>query len=198
MQIGKQVIPLGFWPLLITFMPWLAFKIILLIPASNELMMVKIAISAAAAICVFQSLKGVHKSIIAWGSLSFFAISLVMVVGLENNWYLAHLGVFSNGTLALLTWMSILLGNPFTIAYARQCVDPKYWETAAFIHINYRITAAWGLSFTVCAADAFVRLKYPSIPWYISEFIDDLSMLAAIIFTKHYSGHNKTAKTNSI
>jgi len=188
------VIFLGFWSLLLTFLPWIAFKVILLIPAFDKLLMVKVAISAAALICVIQTFCGVHKGIIAWGSLLFFGISTVMVTVLTDIWYLTYLGFLSNATLALLTWASLLLGNPFTLAYARECVDPKYWKTDRFMHVNYMITAVWGLSFTACAADALVRLKYPFIPWYVSEIFDDTAMILAIIFTKHYSGQNKTVK----
>lgn len=178
---------MNFWSILLTFLPWIAFKVILLIPGFDELLMIKIGISVAAAICAYQSYVGLNKGIIAWGSLGFFALSLVMVVGLTNIWYLYHLGVFSNGTLACLTWVSVLLGKPFTLSYAKQSVDPKYWDSPGFIHKNYRITAAWGISFTLCVVDSLLRLQYPGIPWYVSEVFDDATMLAAILFTKHFS-----------
>ena len=178
---------MSFWSILLTFLPWIAFKLILLIPLFDELLMVKIAITVAAAICVYQSCIGLNKGIIALGSVGFFALSLVMVVGLTNVWYLYHLGVFANGTLAFLTWISVLLGKPFTLSYAKQSVDPKYWDSPGFINKNYRITAAWGLSFTICVVDSLTRLQYPEIPWFVSEFVDDASMLAAILFTKHFS-----------
>ena len=183
--------------LLLTFLPWIAFKAILLIPGFDELMMLKIGISVAAAICAYQSYSGLNKGIIAWGSLSFFALSLIMVVGLTNVWYLYHLGVFSNGTLALLTWISILVGNPFTFSYAKEFTDPKYWTAPGFIHKNYMITAAWGMSFTVGLVDALLRLNYPEIPWYVSEFIDDLSMAAAIVYTKHLSKTPSSSETEN-
>lgn len=171
--------------LLLTFLPWIVFKVILLIPGFDELMMLKIGITVAAAICGYQTYTGVNKGLIAWGTGSFFAISLIMVVGLTNIWYVMHLGIFSNGTLALLTWSSILVGNPFTLSYAKEFTDPKVWDSPRFIHKNYMITAAWGMSFTVALIDAFVQLQYPGIPWYVSEFVDDISMVAAIYFTKH-------------
>ena len=173
--------------LLSTFLPWIVFKVILLIPGVDELLMLKIGITAAALICAYQSYTGLNKGIIAWGTMSFFALSLVMVVGLTNVWYMFHLGIFSNGTLALLTWVSILLGKPFTLSYAKQYVDPKLWDSPGFIHKNYKITAAWGMSFTIALVDSLVRLQYPGIPWFVSECIDDLSMVAAIYYTKHLS-----------
>lgn len=173
--------------LLLTFLPWIVFKVILLIPGFDELLMLKLGITVAALICAYQSYSGLNKGIIAWGTMSFFGVSLVMVVGLTNVWYMFHLGVFSNGTLALLTWISILLGKPFTLSYAKQYADPKVWDSPRFIHKNYMIAAAWGMSFTIALVDSLIRLQYPGIPWFVSECIDDLSMVAAIYFTKHLS-----------
>ncbi len=173
--------------LLLTFLPWIAFKLISLIPLFDELIMVKIAISAAAAICIYQSLIGLNKGIIAWGSVSFFLLSFFMVVVITNIWFLGHLGVLANGTLVLLTWNSVLFGDPFTLSYARKMVDEKYWDSPQFIHKNYQISAAWGIAFTISLVDALIKLKYPGIPWYITEIIDDSSMLAAVFFTKYYS-----------
>lgn len=175
------------WSLLLTFLPWIAFKVILLIPGFDELLMLKIGITVAAFICAYLTYKGVNKGLIAWGTMSFFCVSLVMVVGLTNIWYLRHLGVFSNGTLAVLTWMSILRGDPFTLSYAKEYTNPKVWDSPGFIHKNYMITAAWGMSFTIALVDAFLKMQYPEIPWYASEGIDDLSMVAAMYFTKHLS-----------
>jgi hypothetical protein len=173
--------------LLLTFLPWIVFKVILLIPGFDELVMLKIGITVAAAICAYQTYTGLNKGIIAWGTMSFFGLSLIMVVGLTNVWYMLHLGIFSNGTLAVLTWLSVLFGNPFTLSYAKQFADPKVWDSPRFIHKNYMITAAWGMSFTIALVDSLIRLHYPGIPWYVSECVDDLSMVAAMYVTKHLS-----------
>jgi len=178
---------MSFLAMILAFAPWVAFKIILYLPFFNELTMLKIGLVTAASISAYRILKGLDKGLIAWGSGAFFGFSLIMVVGLTNVWYMIHLGVFSNGTLALMTWASVVLGNPFTLAYAKQTVDSKYWDTPRFIHKNYKITAAWGLSFSIGVVDALLKQQYPEIPWYVFEIIDDSAMLAAILFTTHLS-----------
>ena len=173
--------------MLYAFLPWIAFKMILLIPVSDKLLTLKIALFTAAGICIYRALKGLDKGVIAWGSGTFFVFSLIMVVGLNNVWYMNHLGVFSNGTLASLVWISILRGEPFTLAYAKQRIDPKYWDAPLFIHKNYRITAAWGFSFSIGLVDALLRLQYPGVPGYVFEIVDSGAMLVAILFTTHLS-----------
>jgi len=186
------------WSLMLSFLPWIVFKVILFIPGFDQVLMLKIGITAAASICAYQTYKGLNKGIIAWGTMSFFTLSMIMVVGMTNIWYMFHLGIFSNGTLALLTWLSILSGNPFTLAYAKQSVDPKFWDSPRFIHKNYIITAAWGLSFTIALVDTLVRMHYPEIPWYVSEFIDDISMVAAMCVTKHLSKHPQPSAAEAV
>lgn len=177
------------WSMVLAFAPWIAFKLILLLPIAEELLVVKIkaGISAAALICAYRIFRGLDRGVIAWGSGLFFGLSMLMVVGLTNIWYMFHLGVFANGTLAVLAWFSLLKGEPFTLAYAKQVVGPEFWDKPRFIHKNYRITAAWACSFSLALLDAMLRLQVPDLPWYYSELFDDAVMAAAVWFTMHLS-----------
>ncbi len=178
---------MSFWSMILAFSPWVAFKLLLQLPVENELLLLKSAIVVAAVICAYRALRGLDKGIIAWGSGLFFFVSLILVVGLTNVWYMNHLGLFSSATLAALTWASIVLGNPFTLAYAKQKVAMQYWDSPGFIHKNYKISAAWGVSFTIGLIDAFVRQMHPEMPWYVAEIIDDGAMLLAVIYTTRLS-----------
>jgi hypothetical protein len=178
---------LGFIPLLLSFAPWLSFKLILLLPLFEPLTMVKIGIIVATVICLYQCMTGLHKGAIMWGSIIFFCTSTVMVVFLTNMWYLKYLGVLASATLCGLTWISILVRNPFTLAYAKAKVDPVYWNAPGFIRKNYKITAAWGIAFTFNVITAVVKLYNPHIPGYVFEIADDAAMLLAIFYTMHYS-----------
>ncbi|WP_346355381.1 hypothetical protein [Azotosporobacter soli] len=178
---------MSFWSMILAFSPWVAFKLLLQLPVQNELLLLKGAIVVAALICAYRAIKGLDKGIIAWGSGLFFLLSLIMVVGLTNIWYMKHLGLFSSGTLAALTWASIVQGKPFTLVYAKQKVAMQYWDSPGFIHKNYKISGAWGVSFSIGLIDAFVRQLYPEMPGYMSEIIDDGAMILAILYTTHLS-----------
>lgn len=58
------------------------------------------------------------------------------------------------GVLAIVA-VSLLVGQPFTLQYAREQVRPEIAATARFRTVNFQLTLAWAVAFTVnVAADA--------------------------------------------
>ncbi|WP_139556088.1 DUF3159 domain-containing protein [Methylotetracoccus oryzae] len=53
--------------------------------------------------------------------------------------------------LAVLALGSSLVGQPFTLQYARQAVGPEWWDDRHFLRVNQIITAVWGASFAATA-----------------------------------------------
>lgn len=87
---------MGFWRLVLSFAPWILFKICASLPLSGKVTMVKAGIVLAGSVCVLQAWKGLNKGIILWGGLLFFGFGLVAVVFLANVWVMVHLGVLSH------------------------------------------------------------------------------------------------------
>lgn len=179
---------MGFWNLLLSFAPWIVFKICVVLPLADKLTMVKAGIVLAALICFWQAASGLHKGVILWGGLLFFGFSLVSVVFFTNIWVVMHLGVLSHGTLAGLTWASILAGKPFTMAYAKAHVPPALWGTRPFLRKNALISGIWGLAFSVNLVDALIKLSPPPVsPEWVFEVVDNLALLGAILLTVRMS-----------
>ena len=53
---------------------------------------------------------------------------------------------------AVAAVVSIAVGSPFTIPYAKRVAPPEYWDTPMFIHINTVLSAVWATSFAAVAA----------------------------------------------
>jgi len=123
----------------------------------------------------------------AWGTLLFFAFCLVTVVFMTNMWVIHHLGVLANGKLTLMTWASMLVKQPFTFAYAKEKVDPKYWNSPIFMRVNYIITGAWALAFTFNLLNSVLALYGVEMAWWEHELIDNGVTVLAIWVTMHYS-----------
>jgi len=49
----------------------------------------------------------------------------------------------------LMVFGSILVGHPFTEAYAKDTVPESVWHTDRFRSLNRQISAVWGLAFLV-------------------------------------------------
>lgn len=122
--------------LVVSFAPWIILKIVSGLPFSAPLTMMKIALIISIIITIFQTRGGGQKGLMLWGTLFFFAFTFVTIVLMSNMWGIIHLGVLANAKLSLMTWGSILLKKPFTMAYAKERIDPQYWNHPRFIRKN--------------------------------------------------------------
>jgi len=178
---------MSFWVMLASFAPWVVFKVTAHLPFTNPLTGIKIAMALSTAVCVWQAMRDKTRGIIYWGSIAFFAFGFVSVVLLTNMWVIFHLGWLSQLQLTILSFGSMAFRRPFTIAYAKQHVPQSLWTAPGFIRKNYLITGIWSLAFAVGLATEIMRARHMGITGVQIEFVDDIAMLAAMIFTSIYS-----------
>jgi hypothetical protein len=88
--------------------------------------------------------------------------------------------------LLLVVLVSIAIRRPFTLRYARERVDRKYWNHPEFIRTNYVITAAWALAFVVLVLADLVLLYKPDVPPRFGVIATILALTGAIKFTGWY------------
>jgi len=134
-----------FWSMLLAFLPWVLYKVIMDVPLFDDMTMLKASVIFAFAACIWQTIDKSGRGILHWGSVAFFAVTLVLVVLYPNEWYLKHLGIFSGSALSALVWGSILFRRPFTLVYAKAKADPSRWNKPDFIRRNYQISIFWGV-----------------------------------------------------
>jgi hypothetical protein len=182
---------MSFWSLIAAFAPWIAFKVIVVLPVMNPILMTKLGIVVAAVLCGYMAWTGLHKGALLWGGLLFFGFGLITVPLMNNVWVMKHLGVLSHGTLAAFTWLSILIKKPFTAEYAKKHLDPQYWNSPLFLRKNNIITGAWGLAFSVNLLDAILKLTVFPTHGMLFEVLDNAALLAAAIFTTCYTKPKK-------
>jgi len=91
--------------------------------------------------------------------------------------------------LLLIALGSIVLRNPFTLAYARESTPREIWATPAFLRANYVITAVWTTAFALtCAADAVANFDN-AFPYSLDVAIGLAALGLAVIFTARYRAH---------
>ena len=66
--------------------------------------------------------------ILQWGSVLFFAWCIIMVNFLQNVIIAKNMGIIANGFLASIIWLTILVGKPFTLQYAREDLPRDRWN----------------------------------------------------------------------
>jgi hypothetical protein len=125
---------------------------------------------------------------------TFFAV--LVVVGLVAShglirWLELWAGDVSNVALALFACATILARRPFTVAYARERAPKEYWESPLFLHINYVISAAWAVAFTVSAVVGFIgdAVLHDSDDFWTGWVLQIAALFFAVAFTDFYPAH---------
>jgi hypothetical protein len=169
--------------ILLGFLPWILFGIMAGPPLTRLEMALAVSLTAGLALGFNQLRKGFF---LAWGSLLFFSLSLILVVFLKNLWVIEHMDVLARGTLAAIAWASIIAGRPFTLQYARESVPEAYWRTPEFIHTGYFISLVWGIIFLIALGASLFRPYLEQLASWLYPLLATGTMFLGILFTQWY------------
>lgn len=153
-----------------------------------------VALAISVFFVVADRIRGKQLKILGAVDVLFFAGLFILHFFLSVDgqvWLEKWIGEIANITLVIIAVGSILIRVPFTLQYARDMVEPEYWNSPLFIKTNYIITAVWAAAFAVAAAAG----------WYGDAVLDDNNniwtgwvlqtgaMVCAIKFTTWYPDH---------
>lgn len=170
--------------LLLAFSPWLAFW---LISGGHSMTRLRLGICVAAVLVAVMGFTKLHRGVILWAGVIFFAFAMVSVVWLQELWIIHRLGILASGTLFMATLLSVLLGRPFTESYAREHVPRELWDSPAFIRSCYIVTGAWGLIFLANTLVNVVKFNYPKENEWFYRGIEFANLALGVLFTTLYS-----------
>jgi tryptophan-rich sensory protein len=88
--------------------------------------------------------------------------------------------------LLVIVLVSMAVGRPFTLQYAREQVAPEFWHRPDFIRTNYVITAVWALAFAVMVIAELALLYVPDLPPRAGVIVIVLALVGAVKFTGWY------------
>jgi hypothetical protein len=139
---------------MLSFIPWLLF---LVIPADSlGALKFSIAVCFAASLVVgFGDLK--KGMILAWGTLLFFIVCILLVNVFNIVWVAENMAALANGVFAAIVWVSILVGCPFALQYARQEVPREQWDDPHLVSGGLHISLFWGVMMTASAVFSVVE-----------------------------------------
>ena len=83
------------------------------------------------------------------GTLLLFGFLALYALDAHPPWSVAAVRLRVDAGLMLVVLASMALRRPFSLQYARERVDKAHWNSPAFLHVNYVISAAWALAFGV-------------------------------------------------
>ena len=171
--------------ILLAFAPFILFVIVeRTIGVSAGLLAataVSLALVAREALRKARSLKVLEVgTAVLFGGLAAYTL----LVG--GAWSVFGVRLTVDAGLFLIVLISIAVGRPFTLPYAREQVPRELWERPQFIRTNYVVTAAWAAAFAVIVAADALLLYAPEVPAAVGIVTTVLALLAAIRFTTWY------------
>ncbi len=122
--------------------------------------------------------------ILQWGTLLFFASCAVLVNLFQVVWVASHMALLANGVLACIVWLTILLGRPFALQYARRDLPKERWNDPGLISGCRLITFVWACLMSLAAFVAFLRMSaLASLPEWVFFFTSLAIIFAGLTFT---------------
>lgn len=171
--------------MLLAFAPFIAFAVIDRLAGSVEGLLAGASVSAA--LLVRDWLRpGVAPKILEIGTFVLFAALGVYALLGAPNWSIMDVRLRVDAGLLLVVLVTMLIGQPFTLQYAREQVAPELWSTPAFVRTNYVLTAAWALAFAVMVAADLVLIYLPDLPPRFGIIATVVAIVAALKFTGWY------------
>lgn len=149
------------------------------------------ALALSVAFVVADFARGRSLKILNAVDVVFFGALLALSLLIDADglrWLERWLGELSNITLTVVIIASMAARMPFTIQYAREQVEAKFWRTPTFLKINYAITAVWAASFVVASLAGLygeLVLHNSSNVW-TNWLIQIWAIIIAMAFTSWY------------
>ncbi len=123
------------------FLPWIVFGV------ASGLNHWSVATGCGLILCmVYLGVlvrQGISIKLTDWTTLTFFVMASVMMIGLRSTTFPVYSAVVVWTCFALAVWGSVVIGRPFTAAYARENAPPEFWEHPVFIRLNLLMTLVW-------------------------------------------------------
>jgi hypothetical protein len=112
---------------------------------------------------------------------------------MQPAWSIIGVRLRVDAGLLIIVLITLAVGRPFTIQYAREQVAPEFWESSEFIRTNYVITAVWALAFAVLVIAELTLLYLPDVPPRVGILATIAALVGAIKFTSWNPERRKAA-----
>jgi len=123
------------------------------------------------------------------GSIALFGLLALYTAFIEESMSVQAVRLVVDGGLMTIALASILVGNPFTLDYAREQVPEKVWRAPLFLRTNYVLSGVWVLAFgAMTAADAAATFS-KDFPLALDIAASLAALAVAVVFTTRYPAY---------
>ena len=166
-----------------TFLPWIVSGIISAVFPTSAMII--------GLICsLFPASKLKQGFLLEWGSFLFFLIGTINAHIVGNLWLIQYFSLFMSLFFVAAAGISLLIGQPFTLQYAKLETDSKDWDQPLFLRINQIMTGGLGIIFFGVFLVNLYRYFHPGIlnGWLVWI----IAILLKIVFVNRFPNWYKT------
>lgn len=136
------------------FAPWIAYWA--LIGSVSFRLAVLVAFGISLAVTAAPFVRGERPKVFELGGLAVFAALLVVTFATNDDFLERWIQPLTNGGILAVSAVSLAIGRPFTLEYARDAVTPDVAAKPGFTFINSIITGVWTAAFAVMTVSAAI------------------------------------------
>jgi hypothetical protein len=123
------------------------------------------------------------------GSIALFGLLALYTGFIQPSLSVPAIRLIVDGGLTTIALVSILIGNPFTLDYAREQVAEEFWQTPLFLRTNYIIAGVWVLAFGAMSAADTAATFNARFPLTLDIAASLAALALAVVFTTRYPAY---------
>lgn len=175
--------------MLLGFLPFVAFAL-LSAAGYSTLGLLAGAVIAGATILRDAITPGKRPKMLDIGTCVLFGALTIVAWATTMDLSMALVRLCVDTGLCVIVLVTIVIGKPFSLEYAKESVPSSKWNDPRFIATNRAISGAWAAAFAV-AAVADVALWRHALPARLVAILILGALYAAFRFTRWYSHHRR-------
>jgi hypothetical protein len=130
--------------------------------------------------------RGESVKVLEVGSLALFGALVLYTLIAAPDWTVATVRLAVDGGLLAIVLVSLAIGMPFTLQYARESVPKELWTSPIFMTTNQRITGVWAAAFAVMTVADAAAHYVEAIPLWMDIAASIIAFAGAVWFTRWY------------
>lgn len=169
--------------LLTSFAPFIVFAVLIHLGLTEPALWAGAAV-AAGLILRDRLLLGRSAKILEVGTAVLFTGLALYTAVTVQSWTVPLVRLVVDLGLLTIVLLSLAVGLPFTLQYARENTPQAIWSTPEFLAANRSITAVWAAAFAVLAVADSIMAFMPQVPHGFGVLLTVAAIYGAFRFTK--------------
>jgi hypothetical protein len=170
--------------ILFGFAPYVAFFV--LMHAGSVVLGLWAAFAVALGVAGRSWVRTRSSKVLEIGNVALFAALALFTMATAWPWTLMAVRLTVDAGLLAIVLISLAIGRPFTVQYARETVPQQYWDTPLFLSTNRTITWIWAAAFAAMVASHAAAVALPGIPARLDVAVTVLALVGAYKFSTWY------------